>query len=272
MADATPSRSHWYVLATVGLMLLVPCCWLLIKWHEVRAEREAGAAITKAGGSVEYGEPRGPQWLRDRLGDQWFQHIVRVSFGSSATDHDLDRLTGLIQLRNLLLECCTRITDAGLVRLKGLTQLQELALDHTRITDAGLEHVKGLARLQWLSLNSTGITDAGLRHLRSLTQLQVLSLEDTRITDAGLEHLTSLTQLRMLLLGDTKITDAGLEHLKGLPHLDIVWLSRTRVTDTGVKKLRAALPNGCRQSQGTLALTLRPIILTKRLTINAKTF
>ena len=155
MAAASPSRSHWYVLVTVGLAVLIPCGWLLVKWHQERMQREAATAIEKAGGHVAYGKPQGPAWLRRLAGDKWFEHIESVTFGSSATDDDLKHLEGLGQLQQLLL-VGTKCTDRGLEHLKELAQLRDLSLEDTRITDAGLEHLQGLSQLQLLSLEGTG--------------------------------------------------------------------------------------------------------------------
>ena len=54
MAHASQSHRHWYVFATVGLAFLaIPGGWLLVKWREVRMQREAVAEIRKADASLE---------------------------------------------------------------------------------------------------------------------------------------------------------------------------------------------------------------------------
>ena len=178
-------------------MLVVPCGWLLVKWHQVSVKLEAVAAIEKAGGSVGDGDPHGPEWLRKLMGDGWFTEVEEASCGSLTTDADLEHL-------------------------KGLTQLHELRLANTRITDAGLEHLKGLAQLRWLSLSETRITDAGLQRLKGLGQLRGLGLAHTRITDAGLEHLKWLPKLDQLWLRGTKVTDAAVTKFqRALPRCTI---------------------------------------------------
>ena len=142
MADASSSRGHWYVLATIGLILLVPCCWLLVKWHAVRVQREAVAEIRRVGGKVGYSASQGPKWLRNVMGDGWVNDAVMVSCGDLTTDGDLEHLKGLGQLRELWLDN-TKITDAGLKHLEGLAQLDTLAIDNTKISDAGLEYLGG---------------------------------------------------------------------------------------------------------------------------------
>lgn len=54
MAAASPSRTHWFVLAVIGLMLLIPCCWLLVEMHELKMQREGVERIKEGGGSVGY--------------------------------------------------------------------------------------------------------------------------------------------------------------------------------------------------------------------------
>ena len=191
MAPASPSRSHWYVLATVGLMVLAPCGWLLVKWHEVRVKREAFMAtlITGSHVLVAYGAPWGPVWLRKLMGDEWFMEVEHASCGSGTTEAELEHLVGEFpRLRQLwLVE--TKITGAGLEHLKGLTQLQDLEFHKARITDAGLEQLKGLTQLQFLELCGTDITDAGLVHLRGLTNLRSLDITGTQVTYPAVERL-----------------------------------------------------------------------------------
>ena len=218
MAPASPSRSHLYVLATVGLMVLAPCGWLLVKWHQVKMQREVVAEIRRAGGTVTYGDPHGPEWLRKLVGDGWLNEVEKADCGSLTTDADLERL-------------------------KWLTHLQFLGIGNTQITDAGLKHLKGLTQLHGLYLIGTPVTDAGLEQVAGFAQLQRLWLGETKITDAGLEHLKGLTHLEHLWLAGTKTTDAGLEHMKRLTNLQYLDLTDTQVTDTGVKKLQAALPD-----------------------------
>src|SRR5262245_5951800 len=117
------------VVVAVGVRFGVP----LYRQHAALAEFERlGAEIERTHG--------GPQWLRDRLGDEWmrpFDNVARV---------DLDG---------------TRVADAGMAHLKELTSLEFIGLDGTRVTDAGLAHLKGLTNLRWIALCGTQISDAG---------------------------------------------------------------------------------------------------------------
>jgi internalin A len=174
--------------------------------HDAHVQRDAVAAILRAGGVVEYdwqrrnrnsipgGEPSAPRWLVHLIGGDYFGHVTAVW------------------------------------------------LSHMKETDATLADVGHLTRLEELYINSQAISDAGLEHLTGLTKLSVLSLYRTQVTDAGLAHLKGLTNLSYLGLGGTRVTDAGLAQLKGLTNLTRLVLSNTQVTDAGEKELQHALP------------------------------
>jgi hypothetical protein len=216
-----------------GLIVLVLVIGVVLGWivRSAHIQRNAVAAITKAGGYVKYdwewqslspipnGKPMYPRWLVDRLGVDYFGNVSYVHF-----DHNPQ--TG----------------DAELADLKGLNRLEQLYLCDTNITDAGLAHVSGLTPLQFLNLRRTKLGDLGLGHLERLTRLRSLLLGGTRVTDVGLVHLKELTSLEVLDLDLTHITDAGLVHLKGLTKLRELNLIHTDVTDAGVKELQQALP------------------------------
>ena len=221
-------------LLVLVVVVAIPCSWMM---QEIKRQRKAVAAINESGGQVSWYGPFGPIWLTRLLGDDFFLAVYSVQWpGPQVTDADLEHLTGLKQVRLLLLDS-TQVSDAGLEKLKGLKQLEILSLNETKITDAGLEHVKGLKQLKQLSVYGTKITDAGLEHLKGLKQLHTLSLGGTKITDAGLEHLKGLDQLYALWLNPGEITDAGLANLKGFTKLHNLQIGGTRVTDAGLENL-----------------------------------
>jgi internalin A len=208
----SPKRKHrWFQFSLRSLLVFTMVCaiaagWLGKRIEQKRTERVAVEAIVRLGGRVAYdyerdsAKPRGPEWLRALLGEDFFTRIVGVD------------LCG-----------CATLTDAGLVNVKGMTHLQTLNLFFTTIGDAGVENVRGLSLLQSLDLSETQITDAGLERLKGLTYLDELRLGKTNITDAGLVHLKGLGQLRTLYLWDTRVTDAGIKDLqKSLPTCKIV--------------------------------------------------
>src|SRR5262249_9793212 len=107
--------------------------------HRVRVQREAVAALRKAGVRVEYdwkwgggnrtpiGKSRGPKWLVDRLGVDFFDD-ARVVYGSGANFDDALIHVGKLGWLEVLDLRGTTVTDAGLAHIEGLTQLEFLAL------------------------------------------------------------------------------------------------------------------------------------------------
>ena len=231
------------------VLVLVVGGWLGWIVRSARIQREAVAAIEKAGGEVEYGsgstktptlkthELWAPKWAVDALGVDYFGHVCEVTLTLNCTDRelaDVGRLTALDSLRLYY----PNVSDAGLVQLQGLTKLSKLVLSQTQISDAGLAHLKPLSNLSELNLYSTPITDAGLGHLTTLNKLSKLSLRGTKVTDAGLVSLKGLTDLSQLDLGRTRISDAGLAHLNGLGNLTDLDLSDTSITDAGLTHVK----------------------------------
>ncbi len=221
------SKTHlrWFQFGLRSLLIVMTLAcigmsWVDVKIQKARQQKEAVAAITAAGGRICYEvslRNAAPDWLVERLGEDFFQTAAGVVFRK-------------------------RANDADLVYLADLPEVTTVNLVGTQVTDAGLERLSALPQIWGLGLDATQVSDAGLVHLGRMTQLVALSLEDTKITDAGLEHLAGLMHLRDLSLNKTKITDAGLEYLKPLIQLRRVRLSGTHVSDDGVKELRQALP------------------------------
>src|SRR5947209_1949698 len=120
-------RPLWIGMATV--VLVVVAVGLRIAMP-VWQQHIAVELIERVGGHVDT-RHGGPEWLRQRLGDE------RMSA--------FDRVTG-IHLAG------TQATDATLACLGSVTELERLELDNTNVTDAGLAHLKGLTRLSSLSL------------------------------------------------------------------------------------------------------------------------
>jgi hypothetical protein len=196
-----------------GLIVLVLVIGAGLGWivHQAHIQRDAVAAITRAGGVVEYdwqwrtgkpiprGEPRAPSWLVQLIGGDYFGHVTAVWLSH------------------------VKETDATLADVGHLTRLEDLYINSQAISDAGLEHLAGLTNLSVLWLYRTQVTDAGLAHLKGLTHLSTLRLHGTRITDAGLVHLKRLTNLKRLVLSGTAVTDAGATQLnQAVPSLEIV--------------------------------------------------
>jgi Leucine rich repeat/Leucine Rich repeat len=250
--DARPWRKYLR-FSVRALIVLVLVIGLAVGWivRSAQVQRDAVAAIAKAGGAVGYdwehgrpggnGAPRAPEWLVDALGVDYFGHVVAVESFTNASDAVLTHVLCLPELYELSLKG-PNVTDSEIARLKELTKLTSLGLDGTQVSDAGIARLTELTKLTSLSLRFTKVTDAGLAHLTRLTNLSSLDLAGTGLTDAGSVYLKGLTNLEVLDLRGTEVTDAGLVHLRGLKKLEFLELEGTRVTDAGINELAAALP------------------------------
>ena len=162
------------------------------------------------------------------------QRIVVCSLESltcwgDLTDAGLLHLSGLTQLRELLLSCIT-FTDSGLQHLATLKQLRSLAIPDGIISNKGLRHVASLEHLEHLNLTGcSGFTVRGLgRVTRALVRLQHLDLTDWHLTDGELTYLGSrlpIHLLRLNLSGSFRLQGPGLKvlsvRLVHLQHLDM---------------------------------------------------
>jgi hypothetical protein len=179
--DHVPHPWRRYLRFSVrGLIVLVLVIGTGLGWvvHEAHVQRDAVAAIVKAGGSVQYdwgwsngngiraAEPWAPRWIVDRIGADYFGHVTNVSFSSSPTRIDavLNPVARLTRLEVLFLNCPC-VSDAALAHLNGLTNLSVLALSGTQVSGEGLAHLKGLSSLSHLDLSNTVVTDSGLVHI-----------------------------------------------------------------------------------------------------------
>jgi hypothetical protein len=165
-----------------GLLVLVLMIGAALVWFvsTARTQRDAVAAIERAGGSVGYHtgwthkqfpkvqELWAPKWLVDAIGIDYFDRVDSVGFYGNG--HAV-------------------CTDEALVHVGRLPGLRFLSVDGGIVTDTGLTHVKGLTNLDELNLRSTQITDAGLADLKRLTKLYRLYLGGSQVTDLGVKEL-----------------------------------------------------------------------------------
>jgi hypothetical protein len=194
---------HRLRLSVRALIALVMAIGVFLGWYvqAVQVQRDAVAAIKKAGGAVAYdwewgndnpdiinpnGKPRAPRWFADRVGVDYVANVVHVNLvprkandPTRANDETLVHVGRLGRLKELIL-CDTAVTDAGLAHLRGLTKLRGLNLLHTQISDSGLAHLKGLTQLRLLFLDGTRVTDDGVLELeKALPRLQIQRLEES---------------------------------------------------------------------------------------------
>ena len=263
MEDRPAKRwNRWHArlrLSVRGLMVLVLVLgvWFGLVVHRTRVQREAVAAIRRAGGQVSYdkkflsddeelGGPSWKKWLVVHLGIDYFENATEVAFygasrggvftsgtplGKDVNDAMMAEVGKLRGLLSLDLDGESQVTDAGLAHLRGLSRLQSLYLGPMKIQGPGLACLRGMSRLDHLNLGRLDLADADLVHLEGLTTLTYLSVSGRRITDAGLAPLAALTNLEWLRITGSPITSAGLVHLGGLR------LMKLDLDDTRVESL-----------------------------------
>ncbi len=138
-----------------GLIVLVLIIGAGLGWivNGARIQREAVAAIRRDGGVVLYdwerngqwqwngqsyesdGEPGAPRWLVDRLGVDYFGHVVSVALREPGS-------------------------PSALRNIGRLSHVKILDLHGPFVTDAGLEHLEGLPALGLLDVRgSAGATE-----------------------------------------------------------------------------------------------------------------
>jgi hypothetical protein len=241
--------------------------WIVLRAH---VQRDAVHAIRLAGGAVYYewemtripgrfsgdaddvrylgldGRPPWPEWLVDRLGPDYFGHVVTVVLedgrANDAVMAQVGRLGGLEVL--IIAAPDGDLSDAGVDHLRGLPRLRNFALGNgpCRVTGAVLADLAGASRLQMLLLDRVRLDDADLVQLKNCPDLRRLTLSRCEITGVGLGRVNKLASLKLLNLARSPISDAGLAYLDRFPKLEYVSVSGSAVTDGGIARLRAARP------------------------------
>jgi hypothetical protein len=170
-----------------------------------------------------------------------FVSLVRFN-QTPTTDEDVRLIQPMTQVREVVLNYCPEVTDAGLAHLKDLVHIQNLALHGTKVTDAGLENLAAMTKMKHLDLVFTRVRGPGLCYLVRMTDLKYLSLQGAPVEDEGLVHLKGLTNLEELDLYKTRVTGQGLVHLKELKGLKRLQVPAD-IPQSEIDDLRAALPN-----------------------------
>ena len=239
-----------------GLIVLVLVVGTGVGWlvRSARIQREAVAAITKAGGSVQYnwgwadGKPIAGAWpwvpgrMIDLIGPDYLGHVTRVSYMQRALDSLNARVAKRSAVFSAQIVAQAELAEAqakpapalGSAAGAAVTPVQSLAPSKSPESEsmAFMADLTRLPQLASLDLSFTDVTDDGLAQLKRLTSLKELDLMHTRITDAGLAHLKGLKNLSRLRLGDGFIA-VGLRVDNSLKPL----LGLTPITDAGLAHL-----------------------------------
>ncbi len=239
-------KRKWYQLSLKSIFTLVTLssicfCYFGIKMQQANRQRQAVKVILKSGGRVEYdyqaknsGQTASPRWLRDLLGDDFFQEVsvVSLDWNGSLGDRQWQQIEVLKKLKQLDLSYSS-IPENRLIHLAGLRDLENLSLAGSTIGDFGLEQLSRLRHLRRLDLTNTEITNGKLVRLRQLggpAALQELHLDNNILT--SLQGLEDFTQLKELSLYGNQITSAhGIGRIKNLEKLNLFGNALTSAKD-----------------------------------------
>ena len=150
---------------------------------------------------------RGPAWLRDLLGPDYFDTVVYVRVTSAK---GMEGVNGLARLRSLSIDVPEDGEDP-MEHLQDIDGLEELDLSGY-VTDIGLDHVRGLKHLRRLTLSmgvdSGGpvmrirIIGSGLAGLQSCPALRELTIENSELSATALGQIGALSHLEKLAMFD----------------------------------------------------------------------
>ena len=218
--------------------------------YRARVQREAVAAITRAGGEFAYSwqrsnglpvlprqKPPWPEWVRNRIGPDFLGTATFVRLmGARCDDESLRAACRLPALRELWVENTTA-TELVVEDIRYLKKLEKFVLNQKDITARPLRHLREMAELRDLKLGKIPLRDEDMKFLRRLTKLERLMLPSrTELTDNWLPNLEGKANLSSLMLYNVAITTDGLRQLSSLSNLTALSLHGSRVT--GLEPLR----------------------------------
>ena len=278
MNDHEPSAPGWrrwfrYRLRTLLIAITlatIAFAWCRAQMLAAHRQRDLAAAVEAAGGVIYYdwenhtpgdrwwriningrvtpkpmqqGSTPGPQWLREWIGDEYFQEIVEV---------DLDVATpwlisGTPTVGSDGNDSPNENDDAKTIVQDSLpddsydydAETRREAAEFRRLIEDVLQKVGRVPSVRYFYLGGGGyVDDAMLAPLENLGELEELGLYNQDITGEGLIYLSQLKQLRWLDLSRTPFTDAGLYHLKRMKNIEYLDLHETKITDRRLSYLR----------------------------------
>ncbi len=264
-ASRARARPWWRVrLSLRAMMVLVLVIGWPLGWKARRAatQRRAVAAAVALGGQITYedqidpmGRPRlphrpwGPAWLRNLLGDEFFQEVAWVHFVSRpqgrmvddetiAVLNDFDHLQGL-NLQGQPRDEPRRTRPTASSPRKGLARLGSLP----RLRSLGMDFIGGDAAMigllpRWPTLEHITIFDlartipgSSLAAFADLPRLQFVRINAIEAGGAGdFAQLAALPELKHLSLNRSPASDAGLDRLAARHQPQVVDLLGTELS------------------------------------------
>lgn len=218
-----------WTLRTFFVTFTLLCLWLGSIAHTATEQRRTVEWIKDRGGTCRYGyefkstpkniaKPRGPKWLRDLIGIDFFERVKLVELHDRSVTN-VGRLSTLPHLKSVWLGD-TKVVDVS--PLSRCWELESLDLCNTNVAD--LEPISGLPCLRHLGLRATNVVDIG--PLSKTRSLESLNLQLTYVTDlTPLEPLS----LRSLQLAYSEVAD--ISPLARISELNSIGLTDTNVSE-----------------------------------------
>lgn len=175
-----------------------------------------------------------------------FRNLVKlnVSHNKHLNDSGVSLICNNVNLEELVLSYCKKITNKCFEYIKNLTALQTLNVDRCKnISDDGIILIK---KIITLSLVGCKITDVAITHLSKIPELENLNIYgNSHITHLPISQLKTLKYLdasicplsdesirdminleKLFLSSCLSITYYGLFNMKHLIHLDLSWCNK----------------------------------------------
>lgn len=202
-------RLSRFSVRTLLLLVLVTAI-LLGRWRsQAERQRKAVKLISESGSFVYYhefphqrvgtadysAEPPGPDWLRNIVGDEYFQTVRMVFF--APTDKAMKQITtSLPDLRKAWIDAY-QLTDEGLKQLSKVKSLEEVTISNGHnLSNNSMSTLSGLPNIRSLYIVNTPIDHRSVEHLAKLTCLQQLHLSRTLLTVDDVAQIQAMLMLR----------------------------------------------------------------------------
>ena len=273
-------RTVLLAITIVGIVLGMFCA----RYQRAARQKEIVELLTATGATVTYDDgnvdpknpfkhvrvPRGPEWLRQRLGSHFFDRIAGVSFYAHRVSYDPDklatavgRLRELPHLRDLSFAYLDNlnaehfgligdlqqieslhinkldINDANAAQLCRSRGLRSVTLRDVSISDTGIGKFSGLPNLKKfdLSCSSRQTTDETVKLFSRFPRLGKLFLYSTSVTNEGIQTLSTLTKLKKLTVGSLLVTGEALQHVREMKELESIGAWGWKLEDSHVDTL-----------------------------------
>lgn len=177
-------RSLFHVKWVFAAMAVSITGYFALQVALISRQRTAIREIEYFNGTVQCLHPRGPEWLRQWIGEEWMECVDEpehvVFWADEATLSRRSRRGGVI-----INTTGPLIDDAALACVLGLPNLKSLDLAFSNTSDAGIRVVCRLQNLEKLRLEGTDVSDLSIPILSQMRGLKELNVEHTQVTIAG---------------------------------------------------------------------------------------